>query len=167
LVVSIIRYATQYGNTRLAEELLKAAGDWKETGTDRKMELLNMRTSRKEGQLEESALCLAMRYGHKSTCDMLLQEAAREGRTAADVSVVVGYDHRSNADNGINSKSIAATIAAAGKFSPGPTATPIPTATSAPARDHFSAAASTRNISKPKEMLKVLSCFVLQLQVSA
>jgi len=69
---SILTYATQYGNTRLAEELLKAAGDWKETGTDRKMELLNMRTSRK-GQLPESALCLAMRYGHKSTCDMLLR----------------------------------------------------------------------------------------------
>jgi hypothetical protein len=49
----------------------------------------------------------------QGTCDMLLQEAAREGRTAADVSVVVGYDHRSNADNGINSKGIAATIAAA------------------------------------------------------
>ena len=49
----------------------------------------------------------------QGTCDMLLQQAAREGRTAADVSVVVGFDHRSNADNGINSKSIAAVITAA------------------------------------------------------
>ena len=71
MVASIIRYATQYGNTRVAEEMLKKAEELH--GPARKMELLNMRTSRKEGQLEESALCLAMRYGHKSTCDMLLR----------------------------------------------------------------------------------------------
>lgn len=49
----------------------------------------------------------------QGTCDMLLVEAGTRGQTAADVSVVIGFDHRSNAANGINSKGIAAVISAA------------------------------------------------------
>jgi hypothetical protein len=49
----------------------------------------------------------------QGTCDMLLAEASRKGQTASDVSVVVGFDHRSNCDNGINSKNIAMVITAA------------------------------------------------------
>jgi phosphomannomutase len=49
----------------------------------------------------------------QGTCKMLLSQATTKGQTAADVSVVIGFDHRSNAANGINSKSIAAVISAA------------------------------------------------------
>lgn len=49
----------------------------------------------------------------QGTCDMLLTEAASKGLSATDVSVVIGFDHRSNASNGINSKSIAAVISSA------------------------------------------------------
>ena len=49
----------------------------------------------------------------QGTCSMLLTEAASKQLTAADLSVVVGFDHRSNASNGINSKSIATVISSA------------------------------------------------------
>jgi phosphomannomutase len=49
----------------------------------------------------------------QGTCSMLLADAAQKGQTAADLSVVIGFDHRSNAANGINSKSIAAVISTA------------------------------------------------------
>ena len=71
MVASTIRFATQYGNTHVAEEMLKAAE--RLHGNARRMELLNMRGTSRTGQIAESALCLAMRYGHKSTCEMLLR----------------------------------------------------------------------------------------------
>ena len=71
MVASTIRFATQYGNTHVAEEMLKAAE--RLHGQEGKQRLLNMRGTSRTGQIAESALCLAMRYGHKSTCEMLLR----------------------------------------------------------------------------------------------
>lgn len=49
----------------------------------------------------------------QGSCRMLLEEAEKKGQAAAHLSVVVGYDHRSNAANGISSKRIADVISAA------------------------------------------------------
>jgi ankyrin repeat protein len=55
----------------VAEELLKAAGNWKGTGADRRMELLNMKADNRKGD-PDSALTFASRYGHVEVAQLLL-----------------------------------------------------------------------------------------------